>query len=74
MMDATFTDKEVRLFQMGGSFFAVEEGRVNILDMLDLRAGGIVRCRGNPHEVLRVVQVEDGPVGCVAGWISEDDQ
>lgn len=70
----SFSDKEARLLQMGGSFIAVDQN-VNIEDLVraGYGAGKIVRCRTNPHDCIRVVQVDDGPVGCVAGWISEEE-
>jgi hypothetical protein len=70
---AQFSERETRLFNRGGTFFAIEHGRVHLDDLLNVRDGGIVRCHGNPHDVLRVVQIDTGPVGCVAGWISEDE-
>jgi hypothetical protein len=72
-----FSDNELRLLEMGGSFIAIDRDGVNIDDLLRAGrrdGGGIVRCYGNPNDVIRVVQIDSGPVGCVAGWISEDDQ
>jgi hypothetical protein len=69
----SFSDKEARLLAMGGSFIAVDSVNVNIQDLVKAgRTGAIVRCRTNPHNCIRVVQLDDGPIGCVAGWISED--
>jgi hypothetical protein len=70
-----WSDHEMRLMDMGGSFIAVQDGMVNLEDLCgNTRPNRIVRCHGNPRDVIQVVQVEYGPVGCVAGWISEDDQ
>lgn len=71
---AEWTDKEMRLFTMGGSFIAVQAGMVNLDDLLNARRpGAIVRCYEKPSEVILVVQLDGGPVGCVAGWVSEDE-
>lgn len=71
--DFVFSEHEMRLFEMGGSVIAIDESKVLLADLLDLKPGRIVRCRANPSDCIRVFYTGDAPVGCVAGWISDED-
>lgn len=74
MNDTTaFSDHEMRLIEMGGSFIAIDERNVEIRDLQQMRPGQIVRCRANVNDCIRVFCMDDAPVGCVAGWISDED-
>lgn len=68
------TDKEQRLFLMGGMFIAIDQRVVNLRDLLEMRPGSVVRCEGSPADAIMVVPMDNDAIGCVAGWISEDDQ
>lgn len=69
------TDKEARLWEMGGVFFAVDIDRVNLDDLVaPYQVGKIVRCEGDPAAAIRVFAPEAPQLGCVAGWISEDEE
>lgn len=68
-----FTEQELRLFDMGGTFIAVDIDNVNLEDLMSCRPGGIVRCHGNPAEVISVFAFENTALGCVAGWISDEE-
>ena len=71
------TEQEARLFEMGGfGFIAIHAANVNIDDLLNShRPGAIVRCYSNPAEAIQFFPSGDCPLlGCVAGWISEDEQ
>lgn len=74
MNDTTaFSDHEMRLIEMGGSFIAIDERNVRLADLTDVRPGQIVRCWANPSDCIRVFYTDEAPVGCVAGWISDED-
>jgi len=71
-------DHEKRLFAMGAfGIIAIDAYRVNIDDLLEAwhRPGGIVRCEGDPRECITHIHPlgENEPLGCVAGWISEEE-
>jgi hypothetical protein len=68
------TEHESRLLALGGSFVAVDTRYVNIDDLLAAHhPGSIVRCDGNPNDAIKVQHFDNGPLGVVAGWISEDE-
>jgi hypothetical protein len=74
MAHLTFSDQEQRLIEMGGSFIAVDHDLVNLDDLLRaVRPGAVVRCAANPNDCIKVVVMDEAPVGCVAGWISEGE-
>jgi hypothetical protein len=70
---AAFGAKEIRLLEMRGAFIAFREGSVNIDDLLSMEPGSLVRCKENPRDCLAVYVTDEPTLGCVAGWISEDD-
>jgi len=74
-----FSDKELRLFSIiePPVFIAIHKSRVNIKDLINVwnTPGTIVRCDGNPSELIKIFDAyrDSTGYGCVAGWISEDD-
>jgi hypothetical protein len=75
MNEFTLTEREARLYSMGGFFIAVNQ-EVNLEDVCSLRGnGGIVRVHGDhrPQDCISVFVTDAPPVGCVAGWVSEED-
>lgn len=58
--------------EMSGGFIAIWDGYVNLADLLNSRPGGIVRCRQKPADCISIVHPDMSAVGCVAGWISEE--
>ena len=73
MSEYRLTEHEMRLLALGNSFIAIDENMVNLDDLISITPGRIVRCNGNPSEAIKWVQCDDGQVGVVAGWISEDE-
>lgn len=62
------------LYAMGAfGFMAVDLDRVNLDDLMNAEPGAIVRVRGNPADCIKFYSGDSDAVGCVAGWISEDD-
>jgi hypothetical protein len=72
MQALNFNDQEARLFEMGGGFIAVRDGYVHQGDLANLKPGGIVRCRAKPDDCIKVFYGAHEPIGCVAGWVSEE--
>ncbi len=74
----TTQEKLADLYAMEASrgFFAIDERRVNIEDLiesLDGRHVGIVRCYGDPREAITHFWAQGSITGgCIAGWISEE--
>lgn len=53
----------------------VNTDTVNLEDLMNTKPYGVVRCVGPLNDAVRFVPVETmGLEGCVAGWISEEDQ
>lgn len=49
---------DAKIWQVGiseESIFFVDEGRVNLQDLIHAKKGGIVRCDGNPFDCVKVV-------------------
>lgn len=69
---AMITDQQARLMEMSGGFIAIWDGYVNMADLEKLRPGGFVRCRKSPSECISTVHPDLSSVGCVAGWISDE--
>lgn len=60
-----------RLFDAGLSgVWAVDPSMVNIDDLLCTTPGALVRCLD--VNAIRFIPVEIDPIGCVAGWISDE--
>jgi hypothetical protein len=56
-------------------FVVIDVDNVNLDDLLDAKVpGSIVRCFGPPDESIKVFVRPDSPeLGCIAGWVSEDE-
>lgn len=54
-------------------FLAIDESLVNWDDLLDAWPGKIVRVIGDPRKAIVHMAAENNAIGCVAGWISEDE-
>jgi hypothetical protein len=67
------TDNYDRLVAMAGGIWFISD-RVNLNDLCNaVRPGSIVRCDGIPSECVTYIPGDEPALGCVAGWISEDD-
>lgn len=73
MHEFTMQDQEHRLFEMSSGFIAIKDRAVNMNDLTSLKPGGIVRCRENPEDCIKVFYGDDTAIGCVAGWMSEPE-
>jgi len=63
-----------RMFALGHEpFLFIDEFKVNISDLLDLRPGRIVRCQDDPHKCIQIVCNYETHVECAAGWIGDDE-
>lgn len=75
-MDAILIDPKMgRLLEAGlfGMWF-VDAENINLEDLCSSRPGGVVRCKGNPNDVVKFIPSDEhGVEGCIAGWISEDE-
>lgn len=70
----TIAQKQADLYEMHPfGFLAVDANLVNLDDLLSARPGAIVRCFGQPSELIAWFPPAESYVGCIAGWISEDD-
>lgn len=72
----TANDKLGELYAMGPfGAIAIDQTTVNIDDLLNAYhiPGGIVRVYGSPHESIMLLPSDLDPIGCICGWISEDE-
>lgn len=69
----TIDDKHMRLMAMSMGFIAIWDGMVNLDDLMYMRPGGIVRCRDKPADCISIFHPDLSSVGCVAGWISDEE-
>ena len=70
------TEKLGELYAMGPfGLFAVDTNRVNLDDLIFSydRPGAIVRVMGSPQDCIKLFPADYEPLGCIAGWISEDE-
>lgn len=75
-MEETLIDNRMgRLIDAGlvGKWF-VDVDSVNLEDLVRMLPGGIVRCKGSVNNAVRYIPGDSGLEGCVAGWISEDEE
>lgn len=69
-------DHESRLYEMDAfGLICVNKGTVNLEDLFHAVPGAIIRVDGNPNDSIKFISPFDAPaLGCIAGWISEEDQ
>lgn len=75
MKHYSLNEHEYRLREMGGlGFIVVDTDRVNLDDVCNSdRPGAIVRVWGDVTTAIRFIGGDDTKIGCVAGWISEEE-
>lgn len=67
-------ERMCRLLDMGQQWFlAIDAASVNLDDVTSIRPGGIVRCRTPPGDAVRIFHIDAPELGCVAGWISDEE-
>lgn len=74
LVNCRIDDKVSELLALSTTWFvSVDASKVNIDDLLNLRPGTIVRCSTDPRNCIQTHYAPDAYVGCIAGWISEDE-